>query len=324
MKATATALEKCNCEQAFQCMDTLRRIGVPPDVNVYNTLIAACKRAGNTSSALQLLDEMKKGNVRPNTCTYNTLISACGKAGLPSAALSLLAEMKMTGVPRDTRTYNTAISGCAAHGLIDTAIELFSIDMSTEGLPRDVVTYNSLILAYMKCNRRQDAEHVLKAMKENGIQPNGITYNILISGRVAANEMAEALALLQSAVEDGTYKPSLGLREDDTILDFHVNVVCVRPADSAHHPAVAAEVAKALLEHHFNAGRIKPGLCVVVGRHGDGTIRNEITKYLDERGVNWEYDRFSGGELCGGAVFIMPPANRPALNARAPEFVPGY
>jgi pentatricopeptide repeat protein len=71
--------------------------GVCPDTTTFNTLLSACKQAGEGeySTARSVFREMRERcEVPPDVFTYTALMSVCGEAGKWEHALDLLKEMK--------------------------------------------------------------------------------------------------------------------------------------------------------------------------------------------------------------------------------------
>ena len=69
------------------------RIGVVPNVFLYNTVISRLSRARRASDALALFAEMKQANLRPTSVTYGAVINACCKTADEANAVALFEEM---------------------------------------------------------------------------------------------------------------------------------------------------------------------------------------------------------------------------------------
>lgn len=113
----------------------MRKDGIAPNVETYNTVLAVCQRAGAWESALEVLEEMKRGRKDekgtggevvpyPDVISFNTAIGACGKAGRWCEALELLEEMPKRGLEPDAISYNAAAAACAREKVWDLALQV--------------------------------------------------------------------------------------------------------------------------------------------------------------------------------------------------------
>lgn len=112
----------------------MRKNGISPNVETYNTVLAVCQRAGAWEGALEVLGEMKRGQKDanrmgevvpcPDVISFNTAIGACGKAGRWCEALELLEEMPKRGLEPDAISYNIAAAACARERVWDLAFQV--------------------------------------------------------------------------------------------------------------------------------------------------------------------------------------------------------
>lgn len=81
----------------------------------YNSVIAACAKAGRWQEALGLMTTARKRGVRPDVITYTSVISACARARppQPEKALTLLATMRAKGLEPDLIAYTVVMDACA-------------------------------------------------------------------------------------------------------------------------------------------------------------------------------------------------------------------
>lgn len=133
MEASKQAEEKNRSWQSVQALvSEMRKNGISPNVETYNTVLAVCQRAGAWESALEVLGEMKRGQKDekgsgkdvpyPDVISFNTAIGACGKAGRWCEALELLEEMSKRGLKPDAISYNAAAAACAREKVWDIAL----------------------------------------------------------------------------------------------------------------------------------------------------------------------------------------------------------
>eukprot|EP00976_Prorocentrum_cordatum_P020333 413060-Prorocentrum_minimum.AAC.1 len=73
----------------------MRANGVPPNTISYNSLISACREAGQWERAWGVLDQMEAEGLRADVVTYNALISVCEKANQWRHAFAVLERMRV-------------------------------------------------------------------------------------------------------------------------------------------------------------------------------------------------------------------------------------
>ncbi|KAG8688897.1 hypothetical protein FRC08_011210 [Ceratobasidium sp. 394] len=70
-----------------------RKLGVPANIFLYNTVISKAARARKAEYALELFHEMRAAGLRPTSVTYGAIIGACCRVGDAETASYLFAEM---------------------------------------------------------------------------------------------------------------------------------------------------------------------------------------------------------------------------------------
>jgi len=121
------------------------------DVNKHITMIKACSREGNLQGAVDTFERLKNSGASLNSMAYNSLLDACIQCGDSARARKLSEQMKSDGF-------------------------------------MDVVSFNIILKMYLREKKHDEAQHLLKEMREQGLQPNKITYNELINAKVEAGD----------------------------------------------------------------------------------------------------------------------------------------
>lgn len=116
----------------------------------------------------------------------------------------------------DVRCYNVVLSAAAKAGGkdgINAAIEIFdSMDSPTRGVIatgmegnviKNIISYNTLIGAFAKLNRSQDALTLFYDMKQVGIKPDKVTYTSLLKALIGDGDLIGGEELLQEMREIG-------------------------------------------------------------------------------------------------------------------------
>ncbi|KAH7343977.1 hypothetical protein B0J17DRAFT_644860 [Rhizoctonia solani] len=78
---------------ARELFEEARKLGVPANIFLYNTVISKAARARKAEYALELFHEMRAAGLRPTSVTYGAIIGACCRVGDAETASYLFAEM---------------------------------------------------------------------------------------------------------------------------------------------------------------------------------------------------------------------------------------
>jgi len=125
--------------------------GAAGDISKHMAMIKACSRERNLQGAVDVFERLKSSGASLNSMAYNSLLDACIQCDDTVLAGKHFEQMK-------------------ADGFIDT------------------VSFNIMLKMYLRQNKHDDAQMLLKEMRERGLQPNKITYNELINSKVEAGD----------------------------------------------------------------------------------------------------------------------------------------
>eukprot|EP00959_Pyramimonas_sp_CCMP1952_P425842 8919630-Pyramimonas_sp.AAC.1 len=64
--------------QPLSCVYWSQAFGVKADIVAYNTLLDACRHAGDIERAFGFWEEMKHVGLEPSAISYGTIMSLCG------------------------------------------------------------------------------------------------------------------------------------------------------------------------------------------------------------------------------------------------------
>jgi len=192
--------------------------GCKPDVGIYTVLIGSCFSKGSPENAEDLILQMEKHGVLPNLKTYNTLIDGYGRMGLMDRALSVFKNMVDAGFEPNIDTYDLLLRFICkmrqSSGVtVDTAnlwkflkkdvvLQLME-EMTKHGYTPRRNTYSTLVTAFCKVDRLEEAKFLFSHMLENGISPNEKIYMSLMDCCCKSKEYSEALEFIDSMTKDG-------------------------------------------------------------------------------------------------------------------------
>ena len=155
-------------------------------------VLAAMK--GNTDTIIKSVTSISwQMNEKPDTRCYNIILSAAAKAGgkrAINAAIDLFENMQSptktsrenqsSGIAtKDRVTYNTMIGAFAKEKRTQDALTIF-YDMKQFGIKPDKFTYTSLLKALVENGDIDGGQELMQEMKEMGVEADVVTYNTMI------------------------------------------------------------------------------------------------------------------------------------------------
>ncbi|KDN39747.1 hypothetical protein K437DRAFT_239287 [Tilletiaria anomala UBC 951] len=156
--------------------------GQVPSADAYAALIAVIK--DTTDDALiaqELFDESQRLGVRPNVYLFNTIISKLSRARKADRALQLFAQMQALGIRPSSVSYGAAINACTRIGDEAKARELFHEMESDRGFRPRVPPYNCMIQFYVHTQPdKKKAMFYLDKLRQARVQPSAHTYKLIL------------------------------------------------------------------------------------------------------------------------------------------------
>lgn len=151
-----------------------------PNVVSYNSVIAACIKAGRWEEALKYSDLcLRAPGVRADTYTYTHSIRACAKLGRLDRALSLWQVAKDRKLPLDAHAYTSIIHACS-----------IKQQQTTSSSQKNNYPNNAtVVIGWTK------ALELLQEMENRNIQPTEVTYSAVIHACGNAGQWEKALSL---------------------------------------------------------------------------------------------------------------------------------
>eukprot|EP00241_Pyramimonas_parkeae_P017709 CAMPEP_0114278110 /NCGR_PEP_ID=MMETSP0059-20121206/1160_1 /TAXON_ID=36894 /ORGANISM="Pyramimonas parkeae, Strain CCMP726" /LENGTH=878 /DNA_ID=CAMNT_0001398283 /DNA_START=370 /DNA_END=3007 /DNA_ORIENTATION=- len=201
-------------EEAWELFHLMDVQGVPRNVMVYNTMIAAFGKAAQWHRALDLLDEMEGASnkdlqkeesapvPKPNLRTYSAVISGLQTQGQWQLALKTLHRMQAAGIPPDVVLYSSVVASLEKDGQWETALEVYRA-MTAHGIKPNTHTYSSLISALAKAHQLDLVKETFALMMSEGVPANSYTYNSMLMACVRPGRWEEALAVYAKMSQDG-------------------------------------------------------------------------------------------------------------------------
>merc|ERR1719313_495365 len=140
--------------------------GAAGDINKHIAMIKAFSREKNLQGAMDVFERLKSSGASLTSMAYNSLLDACIQCKDSARAQQLFEQMKSDGV-------------------------------------FDVVSFNIILKMYLREKKHEEAQQLLKEMREKGHQPNKITYNELINAKVETGDRKGIWDLLGEMKKQG-------------------------------------------------------------------------------------------------------------------------
>ncbi|KAG8747450.1 hypothetical protein FRC10_001121 [Ceratobasidium sp. 414] len=156
--------------------------GGAPSADAYGALIAGVKNTTDDAQvARELFEEARKLGVPANIFLYNTVISKAARARKAEYALELFHEMRAAGLRPTSVTYGAIIGACCRVGDAETASYLFAEMSSMPNFRPRVPPYNTMMQFFVttKPNRERCLDYY-QAMLDARVPPSAHTYKLLL------------------------------------------------------------------------------------------------------------------------------------------------
>ncbi|PON58019.1 Tetratricopeptide-like helical domain containing protein [Parasponia andersonii] len=201
---------------AWKLYKKMVRVGVVPNIHIYNVLIHACCNSGDVEKAEGLVSQMELKYIFPDLVTYNTLIALYCKRSMHYEALSVQHRMERAGVSPDIVTYNSLIYGFCREGRMREAVRLFR---EIKGATSNHITYTTLVDGYCRQNDLEESLRLLEVMKAKGLYPGVVAYNSILRMLCKEGRIRDANKLL---VEMSERK----VKPDNVTCNTLINAYC--------------------------------------------------------------------------------------------------
>ncbi|KAJ1308464.1 hypothetical protein OPQ81_004168 [Rhizoctonia solani] len=153
-----------------------------PSADAYGALIAGIKNTTDDAHvARELFEEARRLGVPANIFLYNTVISKAARARKAEYALELFHEMRAAGLRPTSVTYGAIIGACCRVGDAETASYLFAEMSSMPNFKPRVPPYNTMMqfFVHTKPNRERCLDYY-QAMLDARVHPSAHTYKLLL------------------------------------------------------------------------------------------------------------------------------------------------
>ncbi|KAM3407377.1 hypothetical protein ACQJBY_001040 [Aegilops geniculata] len=149
---------------------------VARDIVAWNSMMAGYLGSGQAEETLGLFASMVSCEVGADGFSYAIIVDACGELALLKQGMQVHARVLGAGFDSDVVVRNSLLDMYAKCGCVDSAELVFN------GTPSlDAVLWTTMISAYGKFGRAQDAVCLFDRMASLGIKRDGVAYLAVLS-----------------------------------------------------------------------------------------------------------------------------------------------
>lgn len=184
-------------EMAQRVMDAMKgaNVAFPPDLRVYNTLMAVCNKNGRWRSTLELFEDILKKGIRADLSSLVAALCACEKGKQWRKAMALLGEMESQGIKPNVVVHNIVIECCVQAGQWKEGLKLLR-DAQSRGLTIDNILFSTVMSACVRAKQWQKVLDLWEEMKMERVQADEEICALVMTAMGNTGRWREALDLL--------------------------------------------------------------------------------------------------------------------------------
>ncbi|TVU04103.1 hypothetical protein EJB05_50331, partial [Eragrostis curvula] len=146
------------------------------NIVAWNSMMSALLGTGQAEEALGLFVSMVSCGIAVDGFSFSIIVDACGELALLKQGMQVHAQVIGGGFEADVVVRNSLLNMYAKCGCVDSAERVFKASSS-----RDAVLWTTMIAAYGKFGRVQDAVCMFDRMAQLGIKQDGVAYLAVLS-----------------------------------------------------------------------------------------------------------------------------------------------
>ncbi|KAF5198264.1 Pentatricopeptide repeat-containing protein [Thalictrum thalictroides] len=206
-------------DKAHSILDQMTAEGGFVGLGVYTSILKAYCKEQRTSEAAQLVMDISASGLGLDAASYDALIEASMSNQDFQSAFTLFREMREAKIPDMQMSYLTIMTGLTENhrpelmaAFLDEVVEDPRVEVGTHD-------WNSIIHAFCKKGRLEDARRTLRRMVFLRFEPNGQTYLSLINGYMTAEKYFSVLLLWTEVRKRISIDNEKGLKLDHNLVD---------------------------------------------------------------------------------------------------------
>ncbi|KAF3620845.1 Pentatricopeptide repeat-containing protein [Capsicum annuum] len=206
-------------DKAHMIFDEMNAQGASLGLGVYLPILKAYCKEQRTAEAAQLVTDISSLGLQLDVVTYDALIEASMSCQDFQSAFSMFRDMREARIPNLQGSYLTIMTGLTeSHrpelmaAFLDEIVEDPRIEIGTHD-------WNSIIHAFCKAGRLEDARRTFRRMTFLHFEPNEQTYLSLINGYVTAEKYFNVLMLWNEVKRKVSAEGETKLKLDTSLVD---------------------------------------------------------------------------------------------------------
>ncbi|KAL6614352.1 hypothetical protein ACP70R_036622 [Stipagrostis hirtigluma subsp. patula] len=181
--------------KAHIILDEMTAQGASVGLGVYSSILKAYCKEQKTAEAAQLVAEISAAGLQLDAGSYDALIDASMTAHDFQSAFALFREMREARLPELRTSYLTIMTGLTENNRPDLMASFLDSAVDDPRIEIAAHDWNSIIHAFCKVGRLEDARRTYRRMVFLRFEPNNQTYLSLINGYVSAEKYFSVLIL---------------------------------------------------------------------------------------------------------------------------------
>ncbi|CAK7326204.1 unnamed protein product [Dovyalis caffra] len=206
-------------DKAHSIVDEMDAQGGSVGLGVFVPILKAYCKEYRTAEATQLVMDISNSGLQLDEGSYNALIEASMTSQDFQSAFTLFRDMREARIPDLKASYLTIMTGLMENqrpelmaAFLDEVVE----DPRVEVKSHD---WNSIIHAFCKAGRLEDAKRTFRRMTFLQFEPNDQTYLSLINGYVSAEKYFGVLMLWNEVKRKVSPDKEKGIKFDHSLVD---------------------------------------------------------------------------------------------------------
>ncbi|GLT66083.1 hypothetical protein SLA2020_384730 [Shorea laevis] len=206
-------------DKAHSILDEMNAQGSSVGLGVYVPILKAYSKEHRTAEATQLVMDISNSGLQLDAESYDSLIEAAMTCQDFQSAFTLFRDMRDARLPDLKGSYLTIMTGLMENhrpelmaAFLDEVVEDPRIEVKTHD-------WNSIIHAFCKAGRLEDARRTFRRMVFLQFAPNAQTYLSMINGYVTAEKYFSVLMLWNEVKRKITVDGEKGIKLDHNLVD---------------------------------------------------------------------------------------------------------
>jgi len=206
-------------DKAHIILDEMNARGAAVGLGVYLSILRAYCKEQRTAEAAHLVTEISGSGLQLDATCYDSLIEASMSCQDFQSAFSLFRDMRKAGVSELKASYLTIMTGLTENNrpelmaaFLDEIVEDLRIEVGTHD-------WNSIIHAFCKSGRLEDARRTFRRMVFLHYEPNEQTYLSLINGYISGQKYFSVLMLWNEVKKRASIDDARRFRLSHSLID---------------------------------------------------------------------------------------------------------